>query len=163
MKCRLQSREGNVYDRAVDERHTRAEDRRGQNPWSVYSGRLRASTAADCSFIQGGLAILAIHPFSAGVVRPETRLCAPQYGAVGQIRVQILYKRPEIPANKGVPAIAISVTYREHKKAENPGSIPVSATNSFKNNKLRSWCTRLAPLAAPRIHRQGWNTIGFGK
>jgi hypothetical protein len=27
-----------------------------------------------------------------------------------QLRVQILYKRPEIPANRVVPAIAISVT-----------------------------------------------------
>jgi hypothetical protein len=39
-----------------------------------------------------------------------------------------LYKRPEIPANTAIPAIALSVTYRKHKKAANPGSIPVSAT-----------------------------------
>jgi hypothetical protein len=36
-------------------------------------------------------------------------------------RVHVLYKRPEIPANKVVPAIAVSVTYRKQEKAENPG------------------------------------------
>jgi hypothetical protein len=46
--------------------------------------------------------------------------------------VHVLYKWPEIPANKAVPAIAVSVTYRKHEKAANPGSIPVSATKSFK-------------------------------
>ena len=56
---------------------------------------------------------------------------------VGQIAVQILYKRPEIPANNLVLAIAISATYRKHEKAENPGSIPVSATKYLRINKLR--------------------------
>jgi hypothetical protein len=46
-------------------------------------------------------------------------------------RVQALYKRAEIPANKVVPAIAVSVTYSKQEKAANTGSIPVSATNSF--------------------------------
>ena len=44
--------------------------------------------------------------------------------------VHVLYKRPEIPANTGVLAIVVSATYRKHVKAANPGSIPVSATNS---------------------------------
>jgi hypothetical protein len=48
-----------------------------------------------------------------------------------QLHVQILYKRPEIPANCALPAFAVSATYRKQEKAENPGSIPVSATNSF--------------------------------
>jgi hypothetical protein len=45
-----------------------------------------------------------------------------------QIPVHILYKRPEIPAKKVVPAIAVSVTYSKQEKAANTGSIPVSAT-----------------------------------
>jgi hypothetical protein len=40
-----------------------------------------------------------------------------------KVRVQVLYKRPEIPANGLVPAIAVSVTYTKHERAENPGSI----------------------------------------
>ena len=43
-------------------------------------------------------------------------------------RVHVLYKRAEIPANTGVLAIAVSVTCRKPEKAENTGSIPVSAT-----------------------------------
>ena len=46
-------------------------------------------------------------------------------------RVQALYKRAEIPANKVVPAIAVSVTYRKQEKAANPGSTPVSATKTI--------------------------------
>ena len=49
---------------------------------------------------------------------------------VGQIAVQILYKRPEIPANKVVPAIAVPATYSKQERVPNPGSIPVSATKS---------------------------------
>jgi len=48
---------------------------------------------------------------------------------VGQVRGHVLYKRPEIPANKANPAFAVSVTYRKRRKAANTGSIPVSATN----------------------------------
>ena len=73
-------------------------------------------------------AILAIHPFSAGLLGAEFRLRSPHFGNVAQIRVHVLYRRPEIPANKVVPAIAGSVTYRNHEKVENTGSIPVSAT-----------------------------------
>lgn len=47
---------------------------------------------------------------------------------VGQVPVQILYKRAEIPANKMVPAIAVSVTYSKQEKAANTGSIPVGTT-----------------------------------
>ena len=57
-----------------------------------------------------------------------------------QIRVHVLYKRPEIPANKVVPAIAVSVTYRKQEKAANPGSTPVSATKPF-----RIICLQIAP------------------
>jgi len=45
------------------------------------------------------------------------------------MRVHVLYKRPEIPANSGIPAFAVSVTYRKQEKAANPGSILASATN----------------------------------
>jgi hypothetical protein len=48
-----------------------------------------------------------------------------------RIRVHVLYKRAEISANKMIRAIAVSVSYREHEKAENPGSISVSATKFF--------------------------------
>ena len=75
-----------------------------------------------------GLAILAIHPFSAELLGPESRLRSPHYGNVGEIRVHVLYKRLEIPANKVVPAIAVSVTYRKQEEAANTGSTPVSAT-----------------------------------
>jgi hypothetical protein len=54
-----------------------------------------------------------------------------------KVRVPVLYKQAEIPANTTVPAIAVSVTYREHEKAENPGSTPVSATKPFKINSLK--------------------------
>ena len=54
----------------------------------------------------------------------------PTCKRASQIRVHVLYKRPEIRANTGVPAFAISVSYRKQEKAANPGSIPVSATNS---------------------------------
>jgi hypothetical protein len=47
---------------------------------------------------------------------------------IGQFAVHVLYKRPEIPAKKAVPAIAVSVTYSKQEKAANTGSIPVSAT-----------------------------------
>jgi hypothetical protein len=53
-----------------------------------------------------------------------------------RIHVHVLYKRPEIPANSAVHAIAISVTYRKQEKTENTGSIPVSATKSFIFNHL---------------------------
>jgi hypothetical protein len=43
-------------------------------------------------------------------------------------QIRVLYKRAEIPANALIPAIAVSATYRKQEKAENPGSIPVSAT-----------------------------------
>ena len=38
-----------------------------------------------------------------------------------RIRVHVLYKRPEIPANGTIRAFAVSVTYRKHEKAQNPG------------------------------------------
>ena len=47
---------------------------------------------------------------------------------VGQVPVHVLYKRPEIAADKAIPAIAVSVTYSKHETAANTGSIPVSAT-----------------------------------
>jgi hypothetical protein len=47
------------------------------------------------------------------------------------LRVHVLYKRPEIPANKVVPAICRFSNLQIQEEAENPGSIPVSATNSF--------------------------------
>jgi len=74
-----------------------------------------------------------------------------------KVRVHILYKRLEIPANKVIPAIAVSVTYRTHEKAENTGSIPVSATNSFIIIYLRNFCTGLALQAGLKGRGQGWN------
>src|SRR6516164_11815255 len=61
---------------------------------------------------------------------PATAMSMPRKTAKtsGQFRVHVLYKRPEIPAHEVVPAIAVSVTYRKHENAENPGSIPASAT-----------------------------------
>ena len=97
---------------------------------------------------RAGLAILAIHPFSAGLLGAESRFRSPHFGNVAQIRVHVLYKRPEIPANSAVRAIAISVTYRKHEKAENPGSIPVSATNSFIIIHLQNCCTWSGPSSA---------------
>jgi hypothetical protein len=47
------------------------------------------------------------------------------------VRVHVLYKRPEIPANKVVPGIAVSVTYSKQEKAANTGSTPVSATKTI--------------------------------
>ena len=47
------------------------------------------------------------------------------------LRVHVLYKRPEIPANTAIAALAVSVTYRKHEWAANPGSTPVSATKAF--------------------------------
>ena len=38
----------------------------------------------------------------------------PTCKRASQIRVHVLYKRPEIPANKAIPAFAVSVTYRKH-------------------------------------------------
>lgn len=41
---------------------------------------------------------------------------------LSRVRVHVLYKRAEIPANKAVPALAVSVTYRKQERAANPGS-----------------------------------------
>ena len=68
-----------------------------------------------------------------------------------------LYNPPEILANSGIRAIAVSVTYRKHDKAENPGSIPVSATNSFIIRYLQKRCAELVLLAALRKAWQGRN------
>jgi len=127
----------------------RTEDRRGQNP-RVCSQR-RSESIDYCGLRirrRAGLAILAIHPFSAGLLGAESRFRSPHFGNVAQIRVHVLYKRPEIPANSAVRAIAISVTYRKHEKAENPGSIPVSATNSFIIIHLQNCCTWSGPSSA---------------
>ena len=56
-------------------------------------------------------------------------------------RVHVLYKVPEIPANNVLPAIAFSVSYWKHEKAENTGSTPVSATNSCVIIYLQNRCT----------------------
>jgi hypothetical protein len=61
-----------------------------------------------------------------------------------------LYKRLEIPANKVIPAIAVSVTYRNHEKAENTGSIPVSAINLFIISNLQNYFTGLGLQEARR-------------
>jgi len=57
--------------------------------------------------------------------------CPSSNSELGQIRVHVLYKRAAIPAKTVIPAIALSVTYRKREKSADPGSIPVSATDSF--------------------------------
>src|ERR1022692_2292630 len=59
-------------------------------------------------------------------VYPWSPLATPKI--FGQVRVHVLYKRAEIPANTAILAFAISVSYREQEKAANTGSTPVSAT-----------------------------------
>ena len=49
----------------------------------------------------------------------------------GRFRVQVLYERPESPANKAIPAIAVSATYGKYEKGGNLASIPVSASKSL--------------------------------
>jgi len=71
----------------------------------------------------------AVYSENASEAREMNPAVAPR--SPEQVRVHVLYKRAEIPANTGVLAIAVSVTCRKLEKAENPGSIPVSATNSF--------------------------------
>src|SRR5262249_1639795 len=87
-----------------------------------------------------------------GVVPPSTL----RGHLAASARVQILYKRGEIPANKVVPAIAVSVTYRKHEKAENPGSIPVrELPTSFKINHLQDRRTKVGTGALPQRRGQG--------
>jgi uncharacterized protein GlcG (DUF336 family) len=51
-----------------------------------------------------------------------------------KVRVHVLYKRPEIAADKAIPAIAVSVTCRKHKSAANPGSILVGHLGAEANH-----------------------------
>ena len=68
-----------------------------------------------------------------------------------QLLVQILYKRPEIPANCALPAIAVSGTYSKQEKAANTGSIPVGAAlpclHSVHSAALSSGTAHLGPPA----------------
>jgi hypothetical protein len=64
---------------------------------------------------------------SVGLVKFSQKL-SHGIASSGEIRVHVLYKRPEIPANKGLPAFALSVTCSKRKRAANTGSTPVSAT-----------------------------------
>jgi hypothetical protein len=66
------------------------------------------------------------------------------------LRVHVLYKRAEIPANKAIPAFAVSVTYRKRLKAANPGSIPVSATNSFLIRHLQKTLYEIGLASGPQ-------------
>jgi len=70
---------------------------------------------------------------------------------LAKIRVQIFYKRPEIPANTVVLAIAFSVTWRKHEKAENPGLTPVSATKSFTISVL--------PISVQRLESKSQKNV----
>jgi hypothetical protein len=84
------------------------------------------------------------------------RLSQQTLKTFGHFRVHVLYKRPEIPANGVIPAIAVSVTYRIHEKAENTGSTPVSATNALRINHLQKGMHRLgtgafAPKSSSRL------------
>jgi hypothetical protein len=141
----------------------RTEDRRGQNPRSVRRGALKASTTADCGFVAGRSRDTGHPSFSAGLLGAESRLRSPHFRDVAQIRVHVLYKLAEIPANTANPEFAASVTYRKHGKAENPGSIPVSATNSIGISYLRKRCTRLPLQSAPQKTSSGleykWDSL----
>ena len=66
-----------------------------------------------------------------------------------------MYERLEIPANGAIPAFAFSVTSRKQVKVANPGSIPVSATNSFIIIDLQNRRTRLVLQAAHQRRDQG--------
>ena len=86
--------------------------------------------------------------------------CPSSNSELGQIRVHVLYKRAEIPAKTVIPAIALSVTYREQESPANTGSTPVSATKLLKIIHLQKWRTGL-PLSRVR-HRQGQRAIPDG-
>ena len=51
------------------------------------------------------------------------RFPALQAWRTSQMRVRVLYKRAEIPANKVIPALAVSATYRRQEKAANTDAI----------------------------------------
>ena len=80
-----------------------------------------------------------------------------------QLLVQILYKRPEIPANCALPAFAVSATYRKQEKAENTGSIPVSATNSFQIKRLYANNGLYANTGDPPTAIPATNTVSTKK
>ena len=49
----LQCWQCHVHDCSINERNARTQDGRGQNPWSVHSGRLGASITANRGFVAG--------------------------------------------------------------------------------------------------------------
>ena len=61
--------------------------------------------------VRGFLAKLVMDRLTASPLPRFLRLSPQTAKTFGQFRVHVLYKRPEIPANKVVPAIAVSVTY----------------------------------------------------
>lgn len=82
-----------------------------------------------------------------------------EIGAPGS-RVQVFYKRAEIPADNVVPAIAFSVSCRKQEKVENTGSIPVGnavePTNRAVLGRLRvdqavQWRTLVPPVDCEAI------------
>src|ERR1700733_11683441 len=77
---------------------------------------------------------------------------------VGQVRLHVLYKRPDFLAHSAIPAIAVSVTYRKHETAANPGSIPVSATQLFYNHNLAKIAYRVSPAGGPQKTRSRHNS-----
>ena len=89
--------------------------------------RKNASVEKDIGPPAGSFAKLVQDRLTASAVACDARVSASE---LGQFCVHSLYKRPEIPAKKAIPAFAVSLTYRKHEKAANPGSIHVSATNS---------------------------------
>ena len=68
--------------------------------------------------------------------------------------VHFLYKPPEIPANIANAAVTVSATYRKRKDTVNTGSIPVSATNSFKINALAKSAYRAYVQAVQWVTRK---------
>src|SRR5579862_2657738 len=76
MQGRLQRGQCDVYNRAVNERHTRTENRRGQNPEAVCYGGGLARAGQNCGFVARRSGDAAHSPFStrtwtAHLVRPN--------------------------------------------------------------------------------------------
>ena len=58
-------------------------------------------------------------------------------------RVHILYKRPEIPANTAIPALAISVTYRNRRRrrirVRSPLALPTDLISVNYKTAVQGW------------------------
>jgi single-strand DNA-binding protein len=113
---------------------------RGERPSTKVRPRLPNSRVMTIRRSESGKAAvlvagrLSFQPTGSFDSQPRDKLNAGIPGPSSNIemlfsaRVQVLKKRPEIPANKVVSAIAFSVTYSKQEKAANTGTIPVRAS-----------------------------------